>query len=567
MSRSATMRPAGAITGRETGLELWVRRPGGSALMGDLIEGVPALAPFYAGHYRDPDAFRRKASAVHSRLPAAHRARLVDAFIPTSDTAAAKLESVLAGGGLAVTTGQQTGLFGGPLYTVYKILSAIRLAESLEPLFGEPVLPVFWIASDDHDWAEVNHTTVVDDADDVHRLALPAPAAAIPVAMSERALPAEVGAVVADFEALLPDTVHAEPLRRLVAQSYRPGTTMAAAFTSLLRGLFEGVDLVLIDSAHPALKRAAAPILARELAHAEAHAGLIREQSDRLVAAGYHAQVAVSADAANVFLHGDAGRDRLSVAAGGWKLRRSRRGYPTGEIERMLADEPTRFSPNVLLRPVVESALIPTVAYVGGPGEVSYFGQIGCLFHAHGIAPPIVVPRHSVTLVEPRIRRLLERFDLEPADVMRPLHEITTEVMHAELPASITGLLERLGTSVEDEYDALADEASAIDPTLRRWVLRLRNRALGDIVKAEHKVTSHMKKRRSQETGQLRRISMNLFPDGSPQERVLNVLPYLARYGPGLLNDVRSAMEVRMDRPAPGWRDVDCSAGMRDRLP
>lgn len=558
MSALASASPRGSVIGPQTGLELHIGRPGGSNLIRDLVAGAPALAPFYAGHFRDPDAFRRKADAVHARLRPDLRARLSDAFVATTGLAEAKLHEVLAGRGLAVTTGQQTGLFGGPLYTVYKILSAVRLAESLESQLGEPVLPIFWIASDDHDWAEVNHTAVVDASDDVRRLALDDPEDAPRVPMSERALPDEIGSVVDDLAGLLADTEFSSPLCRLVRDAYRPGATMAAAFGTLMRGLLAGFDLALIDAAHPALKTAAAPILSREVADAQANARLVRAQTDRLLAAGYHEQVTVSDDAANVFMHEADGRDRLTRAERGWQLRRTRRSYSSAELERLLADEPARFSPNVFLRPVVESTLIPTVAYVAGPGEASYFAQIGCLFEAHDVEPPIVVPRHGVTIVEPRIRRLLDKFGFEPADFARPLHEITTEVVHSGLPQSVTGALERLRATIEREYDELASAAAAIDPTLREWVAGKRNRALIDAATTERKIVGHLKKRRGDEIRQLRRVSLNLHPDGAPQERGLNALPYLARYGPGLLRDIAAAMDAPLDRRAADWQGVDC---------
>jgi bacillithiol biosynthesis cysteine-adding enzyme BshC len=546
------------VIGAETGLELHVSRPGGSALIRDLVSAAPALAPFYFGHFRDPDAFRRKAAAVDARLLSGQRARLADAYVPTTDAAANRLQDVLAGRGFAVTTGQQTGLFGGPLYTIWKIISAVRLADALERVLDAPVLPVFWIASDDHDWAEVNHTAVVDASDDVRRLALDDQDDAPPVPMSDRVLPAGTGRGVDELHRLFADSPFAESLKDLVAKSYRNGATMGGAFGALMRGLLAEFDVALIDSAHPSLKAASSPILLHELRNAEAHARLLREQSERLLAAGYHAQVTVADDATNVFMHEPDGRDRLTREEEGWHLRRSRRSYSMEDVERLLDAEPPRFSPNVFLRPVVESALIPTLAYVAGPGEASYFAQIGCLFEAHGIEPPIVVPRHGVTIVEPRVRRLLDRFGFEPADLARPLHEVTTEVVHGNLPEGVTGPLDRARTAIEREYDALANAAERIDPTLREWIIGRRNRALIDVVRTERKITAHMKKRRADEIRQLRRLSMNLHPDGAPQERVLNVLPYLARYGPGLLRDAATAMAAVLDRPAPEWQGVSC---------
>lgn len=546
--------------GAETGLELWTGEPGGPDLVEDYVRGSDRLAPFFAGFPYDPDALRRKAAAVHARLAPDQRSRLSGALHATSPGAARKLEAVLAGRGLAVTTGQQTGLFGGPLYTIYKVLTAVRFAESLESLLGEPILPVFWMAADDHDWAEVNHTFAVDASNRLHRVGLEDPDDAVPVSMSERVLGTGVGPVVEEFAALLQTGPHAAPLEQMLRRSYRPDATMAGAFCALLEDLLADFDVMILDPGHAAVKEAAAPLLERELEQATAHAASLRAQSDRLVKAGYHEQVTISPDAANVFLHDEQGRDRLARENGMWMLRRTRREIEPAELRQLLARDPTRFSPNVLLRPVVESALVPTVAYVGGPGEISYFAQIGCLFREHGVEPPLVVPRKAVTIVERKVRRVLDKFGLDPATLRRPFHEVTTEIIRAELPDAITEPLRHLREAIESNFEMLAAGAASIDPTLRKWVTGNRNSALGQTNAMEKKITSHLKKRSEIEIEQLGKAAVNLHPDGSPQERMLNALPLLARYGPGLLRDIASAITLNLDRTATQWTGVKCGS-------
>jgi bacillithiol synthase len=546
------------LTGSKTGLELRLTEPGGH-LIRDYIEGAPALAPFYAGHPTDPESFRRKAAAVSSRMAGRDRQRVREAYRPTTSAAADKLEQVLSGTGLAVTTGQQAGLFGGPLYTVFKIISAVRLAEALEARLERPVLAVFWVGSHDHDWIEVNHAHTVDSDGTLHRLELEGDAEPA-VAMFDRMLGPSIERTVAELVALLPDSAFSPALVDLVRSSYRPEQTMASAFADLLYGLLRDFDVALFDPAHSSVWPVSGPVIEREITNAKAHTRLLESTADRLIRAGYTAQVAIAADAANAFLHDENGRDRLMLENGGWALRRTKRTLGDAELHRLIREAPDRFTPNVLLRPIVESTLIPTIAYVGGPAEVSYFAQIGCLFDAHGIEPPVVVPRHGVTIVEARVRRVLDKFSLEPNDFARPFHEVATRVVRESLPETVTDPVENLRTTTETEFETLIEGAAAVDPTLRDWAAGIRNRILGEIRDADRKITSHLRKRSRIELEQLRKAAINLYPGGSPQERVVSVVPLIARYGPGLLQDIAEIMEHRLDGRIAGWTGVECGS-------
>lgn len=546
------------MIGRRTGVEIRPAVLGSSALVRDYLRGAGGLAPFYAGSPFDPAAYRRKADAVHARLPTAERRRVMPALHPTSAAASARLERVLDGEGLAVTTGQQTGLFGGPLYTLHKVLTAVRLASQLERVLEQPVVPLFWIASDDHDWVEVDHTLVVDTQNDVLRIRVEQPAELPPVPMSARYPGAAFGPALDALAAALPETVFAGPLLAALRDAYRPDVTMAAAFEALFAHILRELDVVLVDPSDPALKAASRPLVLREIERTSPHAELLRRQTERLQQAGYHGQVSIAPDAANVFAHDPAGRDRLVRTGDRWSLRRTRRSLSDAELQSWIEREPGSFSPNVLFRPVVESALLPTVAYVGGPGEIAYFGQIGCLFLAHGIEPPVVVPRASLVIIESKVRKILDRFDMEPAEFQRPLHEVVTERMRAALPATVTGPLAELERSIQAGYDRLMKGAVSIDPTLEGWVRAVSNRALSQVHDAEKKVTRHLKKRSEIEVRQLGRAAANLAPGGTAQDRALNAVPYLARYGPGLVHDLLEAIPIELDRPLPEWMGPVC---------
>lgn len=542
-----------------TSLEILAAPLTGGDLVRHYLAGEPSLSPFYAGHPSDPEAYQRKAAAVAQRLSAESRALVAPALRPLSAGAAARLGRILSGDGYVVTTGQQAGLFGGPLYTVNKALSAMRLAEALEERLGEPVLAVFWIAADDHDWAEVDHTWVLDREGGTRRIRVTSDADLPPHAMADRLLGDGVSAALDALERALPESEFTPSVLGAVRAAYRPDATVAGAFETLLATLFEGHDLALMSSSHPAVKRASAPVLRRAIERSESDAATLARTTKRLAAAGYPAQVQLADEASNVFLHDEHGRDRMVREGDGWELRRSRRRLTDEEVNALLSEQPERFSPNVLLRPVVESTILPTLAYVAGPAELSYFAQIGCLFEAHGVEPPIVYPRFRIMLLEGRVRRVLEKFGLEVEDFARPVHALTADLVRREVPAEATRAIEAMRAAIGAGYADVTGGAAVVDATLEAWMEKQRNAALINLNDAERKVASHLRKRMQIEIGQIEKAANAIAPNGAPQERVLNVIGFLARHGTDLLRDMKAALQVDLTSSSrTGWTGVRC---------
>jgi len=531
----------------------------GPRLVEDYYAGAPALAPFFSGSPWDPDAYRRRAAEVGARFDRAARARVAALMRPVGQGTAERLDALVREGGFFVTTGQQTGLFTGPLYTIYKALSAIRLAQALEATLGKPVLPLFWVASTDHDFDEVNHIELLDALNGLHRLELPADAAAPPVSMAHRRPGAAVESTLAQLAELLPASEFAPPLLDLARTAYRPDATMAEAFEEMLAGVLASLQVVLVDPSHPELKRLAAPVLRDEVRHAAEHEAALQRQTGRLVEAGYHAQVGVGGGALNVSYEDESGRERLVREDGSFLLRRTKRRLQPSEVEALLESEPERFSPNVLLRPVVESALFPTLAYVGGPAELSYFAQTGCLFKAHGLEMPLVYPRASVVLVERKVAKVMEKHGLSVEDFRQPVRELAARIVRDDLPPEVEAAVAALRRSLDEGYEALVQAAQPVDPSLKGPLTAARNSSHVALREAEKKILSHAKTRNATTVEQLEKAAVNLFPGERPQERVLNVLQYLARYGPELLPAIAEALPIALQEPAPAWRGVECA--------
>ncbi|MFW6201673.1 MAG: bacillithiol biosynthesis cysteine-adding enzyme BshC, partial [Gemmatimonadota bacterium] len=327
----------------------------------------------------------------------------------------------------------------------------------------------------------------------------------------------------------------------------------------LMAALFERFDLLIVDPSHRTVKRRSAPLIARELERTDEHGEALASQTRRVEAAGYEAQVPVLPGATNVFYEDERGRERVMRSAEGWLLRRTRRTMSRGELRHMLEERPERFSPNVFLRPVVEAAVFPTVAYVAGPGEMAYYAQLGCLYEEHGIGMPPVHPRASFVLVEPKVREVLDKFELEPEALRAPLHEIAARVLRERMPAEVRDALGRWRRSLDETAERLEQTAMPIDPTLRGPIQGARNAMHIELNGLEKRIVRRIKDRDRVTLRQLEKARVNLFPDSSPQERVINVLQYLARYGVPLLDELAASIETDVRSVAPAWAGRGCA--------
>lgn len=539
-------------------LDIRVRPLAGGRLVQDYLRGAPELAPFYAGHPTDPDAYRRKAAAVRDRLAPADRAWLPEALRPTSAAAADRLAAIAEGNGFFVTTGQQPGFMTGPLYTLHKMLSAVSLAAALEEVLGVVVAPLFWVASDDHDWHEVHRTYLLDRDNALQELALSGEGD-LTMSMGRRALGAAAESALARIPDIVPPTEFRDPFVEQIRDAYRPENTVAGAYTELIASLGAPFDLIIVDPQMPELRRRARPWIRRELERVGEHERALAAQTARLEEAGYPAQITLIDGASNVFYEDDQARRRLVWDGAAWDLRGSDRRLTLEQLLAELEEEPDRFSANVALRPVLESALLPTVSYVAGPGELSYFAQLGCLFDAHGVDMPVVYPRFSVTLVEAKVSKVLEKFDLDLEAFDQPAHELKARVVEGEVPESVSEALSALRRSIQQGYQKLYEAAEAIDPTLKGPIFGARNTAFQELAETEKKIEQHLKQQNEIGLEQLDKAAHNLRPANKPQERVVSPYQYLMRYGEGLVPALLDAMEVRLDGASPGWTGVRCA--------
>lgn len=463
-----------------------------------------------------------------------------------SEAAAEELDRFVKEGGYLVTTGQQPGLFTGPLYALFKALTAVKLARALEPIVERPVLPLFWVASEDHDWAEADHTYLLNRENELVTFRVPEQEGTPSRPLFR--IPVEEGMeeTLSSFTDTLPDSDFSPPLFRSLRDSYSVGSTLSSGFVGVLEGLLKDLPILFVEAHNPALKEASRPVLLQELAEAEHHEAKLHRTVSHLEMEGHEPQVPILDGGVNLFFEGPAGRDRLYRDGSGFRLNHAGTSLSLGEIETRTADDPSLLSPNVLLRPVVESAVFPTLAYVAGPGELSYFAQLKDLFRAHEIRMPVIFPRHSATLLEAKVEKVLEKFHLEVEGLNRPHHELAGEIAREEIPEEIRKALGEIRGALGKGTGALARAARDVDSTLKGPITNARNTAFQAFDEAEKKILQAIKRQNEIALGQLEKAQQNLFPLGNPQERVLNPFYYLTRYGPELIERLLDEFQVAL---------------------
>jgi uncharacterized protein YllA (UPF0747 family) len=416
---------------------------------------------------------------------------------------------------LAVTTGQQPGLFTGPLYTIHKALSAIALARRLEQERGVAVVPVFWVAGDDHDFAEANHAAVLGrDGELVNIMLRERPHEAPQLPLFRELLGPEIRAAIAALDSALPETEFKADVLGWLETFSKPDFNLADAGARALDYLLEKRGLAIFRAHDRNAKRAAAPWILKAL--------------DETLDDGL----------TPVLVEGRLGRDRLRQEGSDFVTRRSAERFSRAQLEQIAAETPERLSPNVLLRPVIEAALFPTLAYVGGPGEMDYLQDSAPLFSKLGVAPQARVPRWSGLIIEPRVDKVLSKHGLTPADFNGPPGALEARFVQADLPPDLAATLRELRKDVEARYQRISGEVQQLDPTLERTVQSARNAALAGTNEIEKKLVASLKRSQGTLLGQLARVRAALAPGGKPQERVLTVASFLARYGGALLDDI-----------------------------
>jgi bacillithiol synthase len=508
----------------------WIRK-----LAADYAFAFPSLAPFFAGDpalpssWSDAIARAQKHPRQRAQLAGILRAQLERRDAPA---AAREAASLLADDkSVAILTGQQAGLFGGPLFTLYKALTALKLAERVRQEHHIPAVAIFWVEAEDHDWDEVSSCAVLDSDFQRRVIQLDSPPGAGHTPVGSIQLGSDIEAAIKQLASTLPPTEFTGPLLESLGTAYRPGRGMADAFARWMDALAGGHGLVVFDCSDATAKPLAGEIFAREIQHPGKTWQLAGEAGKKLAAGGYHAQVAGSADDSPALFHLDGGRTAIKAeeaAAFATEVRAS----------------PAAFSPNVLLRPIVEETLFPTVCYVSGPNELAYLAQLRKVYEHFGVPMPLFYPRLSATILDSASARFLSKHDL-PLEALHARDEAAlNRLLASSLPAGVDRALHEADASIERSMAALLAAVPAIDPTLEGAVRSTLGKLQHDLATLRGKVISAAKKRDETLRRQFFRAQSQAFPEGIPQERAIGAVSLLNRYGPALVERLLSELPL-----------------------
>jgi len=524
----------------------WIR-----PLSGAYAFDFPSVASLYAGDPQRPEAWRDVIDRVqgHRRQPAAMAGVLAAQQArrlapPEARAAAAQLADPVT---VAIVTGQQAGAFGGPMYTILKAVTAIQLARRVAEEQRAIVVPIFWVDAEDHDWNEIASCTVLDSDFQPRTVTLDAPAGAGHRPVAALTLDERITRAVDELAALLPATPFTESVIAGLRASYAPGVGVSEAFARWIEGVLGRFGLVVFESSDPAAKPLAAHVFARELRTAGTTASLAANAGASMSALGHAPQVEPQLDQPAVFrLDGT----RTAIRRDGDTFTIGDETVAAVALVEQAEQAPARFSPNVLLRPIVQDTLFPTICYVAGPSELAYLGQLGGVYASFGIPMPLIVPRASATIVDSAAARFLRRYPLDLESLQPQDEAALNQLLKSQLPASIEQAMREAGDAVRASLTKVAEALPVLDQTLAGAAKTTLGKMEHDLQSLHSKIIQAAKRRDDTLRRQFTRVQAQAFPQGHPQERTLAVAYFLNQYGPGLID--RLFDELPLD-PGQHW--------------
>ena len=514
----------------------WVKK-----LAADYAFQFSALAPFFSGDPTEPASWAAAIANAqkHPRQRAELSALLAKQLERRNAPAAAREAATRLADPktVAIVTGQQAGLFGGPLFTLYKGLTAAKLAAQISNDHGVPAVAVFWVEAEDHDWDEVASVTVLDNDLQRRSITLPRPPGAGQSPIGAITLGSEINGVIDELAVTLPQTEFTAELLADLRTAYAPGINMADAFARVLDRTLGDLGVVVFECSDRAAKPLAREVFAHEITHPGRTWSLAGEAGQRLAAGGYHTQVDGSSQHGAALFRIDGSRTAVESADAPGLVDDARR-------------RPETFSPNVLLRPIVEDTLFPTACYVCGPSELAYLAQLRKVYEEFGVPMPLFHPRSSATILDSASARFLEKHEL-PFEALAVRDESAlNHLLAASLPESVDRALKEADDAIQEKMAAILGAVPAIDATLEGAAKSTLGKLQHDMATLRGKVINAAKKRDETLRRQFFRLRAQAFPDGIPQERALSSVALLNRYGPALVQ--RLVQELPLD-PGHHW--------------
>jgi bacillithiol biosynthesis cysteine-adding enzyme BshC len=520
--------------------------PHTTRLFADFLGFQPNVQPFYPRSPNFNEWLKEEAAKISYGASRRERVTgILERQNKSWDASAKTLGNLerLRKGAAAVVTGQQVGLFGGPMFAVYKALTAVRLAEEATAA-GVDAVPVFWLATYDHDLAEVNHVSVPGADGGLHVLTTTshdvpgAPVSAVRLGDEILPLVEQAATLLGDSEAT-----------RFLRETYRPGESLGTAFARFYSRVFAEWGVILLDASDAELDRVAEPIFRASIERAEELSTALLSRGEALDAAGYHQQVKVTASSVLLFTMRDGARTPIHRRGHGASAEfvigtdGAAEKLSQAELVARIAETPGQFSPNVLLRPIVEDYLLPTLVYTGGAAETAYFAQAGAVYEALlGRVTPIV-PRFSATIVEPKMQRLLERHGICVSDVFAGPDALRRQLAEHGLPEDLQAAFEAARKSADSHLTDIKEKLTKLDRTLVDAAETARSKIEYQLERLHSQAARAEAQKGELVTRHAETLSQALYPDKGLQERGIAGIYFLARHGGEFLQQLHDAIQ------------------------
>lgn len=514
----------------------------------DFLSWAPSIQPFYSRSPHLSEWLKDETAAI--RYDGARRMQVADILERQNrawDASPKTIENIarLRAGASAVVTGQQVGLFGGPLFSLFKALTTVKLArESTDA--GLNSVPVFWLATTDHDLEEISHVSILGPDGSLQKLSTSTHG--VPDApVGTVAFGSEIEAVVKSAAEVLGDS----DVTKFLREAYRPGENFGSAFARLFSRLFAEWGVILLDAADPEIQHIAAPIYRAAVERAAELNDALLARGKELEAAGYHQQVKVTPSSTLLFTLRDGSRIPVQRRAKSGGAASAEQEFlvkdeviPPAELLRQVESEPENFNANVLLRPVVQDYVLPTLAYIGGAAEIAYFGQGAVVYKALlGRATPIL-PRFSATIVEAKPQSLLERYGMTVPDTFQGPEAIKEELARHTLPADLQMAFDQAGMSLKQSLGAIQKSLERLDKTLVEAAVNAGSKMEHQIEQLRSKA-ARAELRQSEVLGRHSEVLSNaLYPNKVLQEREVGGIYFAARHGVELLQSLYDTLST-----------------------
>jgi bacillithiol biosynthesis cysteine-adding enzyme BshC len=523
--------------------------PGNHNLFLDYLYEFDNVKDFYKANFRDKDEYSktfRKVSESHDHS----REQLADAldgqykdFNPSAKTRK-NISALAEKKTLAVVTGQQLGILGGPLYTFYKIITAIKLSMSLSEKYEEyQFVPVFWLEGDDHDFNEVREINLINDSNEIKKIAYDQELLEDENkgSIGNLRLTDSLDAFFKELESNLRTTEYTPALLEKIKSIYSEGKTFKQSFKELLFWVFDQYGLIIFDPQDIKIKELLKPVFKKEITDFRTHSEKLVNVSAKLEEL-YHAQVKVKP--INLFYGYEEGRYLIEPVETEFRLRRKRKKFTQEELLATIENEPASFSPNVLLRPICQDYVLPTVFYVGGPSEVSYFAQIMPLYDFYKVEPPIIYPRSSATILEKNISSIIEKYEINLNQLLLDPERLKKKIIDSISHSSIDTIFSETVTNIEKEMDQLKEKLFEYDKTLSDSTSKYSERILKYINELKAKAMEAQSRKFDTTLRQIDKVTNSILPDSVLQEREINFIYFANKYSMEILKHLFDELSI-----------------------